>query len=300
MGTEAHVIVVGDADLIGFACERIAELEDRWSRFRGHSEVSGLNRRAGEMVAVSWETRLLVERAIEGWRLTGGSFDPTVLGAMLRAGYGRSFDDTPRDTRATPSTLLLGCTDIVVDGDAVRLPAGTGFDPGGIGKGLAADLVAAELLVAGADGACVNIGGDLRVMGDAPHGDGWTVAVEHHWSSAPLVHVGLAHGAVATSTTLRRQWRVDDERRHHLIDPATGVPSATDLTSVTVIAAEAWQAEVLAKSVLLRGSARAFDNVEGTGAVALVVDDRGRVLASEAFDAFHRGSVLVDHVERAA
>jgi thiamine biosynthesis lipoprotein len=232
--------------------------------------------------------------------MSGGAFDPTVLGAVMRAGYDRSFDTLPAETTNGTSVLLIGCTDIEIDGAAVRLPAGTGFDPGGIGKGLAADLVVSELIAAGADGACVNLGGDLRVSGRSPNGDGWTCAIEHEWSADPLVLVGVADGGIATSTTLRRSWRVDGEERHHLIDPVTGQPSTSDLTAATVIAGEAWQAEVLAKAVLLRGSQHPFDLIEGSGAVALIVDDRGRVRVSEGFDAFHRGRELVDHVEAAA
>ena len=65
---------------------------------------------------VSADAVLLVERAVEAWRLTGGSFDPTVLGAMLRAGYDRSFDEMKDAVDVTPghSDLLVGCTDIVV------------------------------------------------------------------------------------------------------------------------------------------------------------------------------------------
>ena len=51
-----------------------------------------------------------------------------------------------------------GCT-------PVRLLDGVGFDPGGIGKGLAADLVATAAVDLGADGAMVSLGGDLRVAG---------------------------------------------------------------------------------------------------------------------------------------
>src|SRR4029077_21278987 len=109
-------------------------------------------------------------------------------------------------------------------------------------------LVVDELLAAGAGGACVNLGGDVRVAGASPRGGACTCATEHEWSTCPLVRAGLVDGAVATSTTLRRAWHVDGEPRHHLIDPATGRPSATDLTAATVIAGEAWQAEVLAKT----------------------------------------------------
>jgi thiamine biosynthesis lipoprotein len=292
MGSDAHVIVVGGApDLAERARRRVDDLEQRWSRFVESSEVNELTRRAGETVAVSPETVLLVERAVEAWRLTGGSFDPTVLGDVIRAGYDRSFDELPEHPTGGASALLVGCSDIRFDAGGVRLPAGTGFDPGGIGKGLAADLVVGEIAGAGADGVCVNLGGDLRVRGRAPSGDAWTVAIEHPWAGAPVAYVGLTDGAVATSTTLKRRWDVDGEARHHLIDPGTHRPAATDLTLASVVAGDAWVAEVLAKAVLLRGLPYQFDLIGGTGAEALVVDDTGRVLVSDGFTAFTGGEV---------
>lgn len=283
MGSDAHLVVVGGTDQILLGAERrIEQLEQHWSRFVDTSEICELNRRAGEAVTVSADTAMLVERAIEAWRLTGGGFDPTMLGAVLRAGYDVSFDDMPPNKVAGSSTLLTGCTDVRIDGRTVCLPAGTGFDPGGIGKGLAADLVMAELLSAGASGACVNLGGDLRVAGESPQGVAWTIAIEHPLVAEPVALVGLHAGAVATSTTLRRRWTVDGRMRHHLIDPWTGEPSESDLEVATVIAGEAWIAEVLAKAVLLRGAQRAFDIVDDT-AHALTIDRCGAIRATPGF-----------------
>jgi len=292
MGSDAHLIVVGDPALLDVAERRIEQLESRWSRFRPDSEVSLLNRRAGHLVPVSADTVLLVERAVEAWRLTGGSFDPTVLGAMVRAGYDRSFDELKDavDVPAGHSELLIGCTDITVVPDAVQLPSGTGFDPGGIGKGLTADIVATELVQAGATGVCVNMGGDLRLLGEGPEGAAWTVALEHPWLTAPMVLVGLNHGAVATSTTLRRTWRADGEWRHHLIDPMTGEPSDSDLDLVSIVAGETWQAEVLAKAALLRGAERAFD-ILPPDVEALTVDRRGVVRTTPGLTAYTGGVV---------
>ena len=185
-----------------------------------------------------------------------------------------------------------GCVDIVIDHDAVTIPAGLGFDPGGIGKGLAADIVAGELIAAGATGACVNMGGDLRVIGASPNGNGWTVAIDHPWSSVPVALVGLTAGAVATSTVLRRRWTIDGCVRHHLIDPSTSEPSTSDLALASVIAGTAWQAEVLAKAALLRGSDRAFDLLDGSNA-SLVVDRDGAVSASAGL-ANYLGGVALD------
>lgn len=298
MGSAAHVVVVGgSARLIEDARERIESLERRWSRFLPDSEVSDLNRRAGQAVVVSADTRLLVERAIDGWRLSGGACDPTVLGSVIRAGYDRSFVDLGPVVWAGPSVLDLGAAGIELVGDTVRIPAGTGFDPGGIGKGLAADLVCGEILAAGAAGVCVNLGGDVRVEGEGPDGEAWTVAVEHEWTSDPVALLGLADGAVATSTTLRRRWRdADGGTRHHLIDPRTGLPSDTDLNSATVVAATAWVAEALAKAVLLAGAVAPFDILGGTGVQGLAVDSLGRISATVGLHAYLGDAILAETV----
>src|SRR4029077_5809440 len=130
-----------------------------------------------------------------------------------------------------------------------------------------------ELRAEGATGVCVNLGGDVRVEGESPSGEAWTVAVEHPGRAGAIARVGIRRGAVATSTTLRRRWRSGDEVRHHLIDPTTGRPSWTRLTFATVVAGHAWTAEVLAKALVLRGAPAQFDDVNESGAAALAVDD---------------------------
>ena len=298
MGSDVHVVVVGGSvDTLDRAVERIEQLESRWSRFRADSEVTMLNNNAGRAVAVSSDTRLLVDRSIEAWRLTGGSFDPTLLDDLRRAGYDRSFESlgaesnrpavSPRDR----SIDAPGCTDIRVDAATVTIPIGIGFDAGGIGKGLAADLVATELIAEGVGGVCINIGGDLRVIGESPSGEGWTLAIEHPLSTAPIALVGLAEGAIATSSVLRRTWKLDGKTRHHLIDPATGEPSESDLALASVIAGEGWKAEVLAKAALLRGRAKAFDLIDAATA-GLVVDHSGLIDASDGLSRFLGGVAL--------
>ena len=303
MGSAIHIVVVGGSDsLLDLARHHVERLELLWSRFLLDSEISVLN--AVRVLEVSPETVLLLERAIDGWRLSGGSFDPLLLDALERAGYDRSFeqlvDDGPSPHRAVASRLgidIPAVTDIVIDGSIAMLPLGVEFDPGGIGKGLAADLVAMEIIAAGADGACVNMGGDLRVTGASPSGDGWTIAIDHPLTSSPIALVGLHDGAVATSSILQRVWLHDGEPKHHVIDPSTGEPSTTDLSLASVIAGEGWKAEVLAKSVLLRGSGRAFDLVDDDCA-ALAVTRDGTVMTTPRFAVFLGGVGIADHLAR--
>ena len=97
------------------------------------------------------------------------------------AGYDVDFRqrDCARGGLTPPASLPCpGCADITWDEVecTVSLPAGIRFDPGGIGKGLAADIVTEELITDGAAGALVSVGGDVRVRGKPPTGTTWDLA----------------------------------------------------------------------------------------------------------------------------
>jgi len=259
MGTWAHVIAVEPpAGALDRARRRIEQLEARWSRFLPDSEVTRMNRARGRPVLVSADTATLVDLAMAGRRGTGGRFDPTLLAPLVEAGYDRS--------------------------PAVATGGGAGFDPGGIGKGLAADLVVAELLAEGAAGACVNIGGDLRAEGSGP----WTVDVADPFDATrpALARLAFDAGGVATSSRLGRTWWRDGELRHHLIDPATRRPASTGVVAVTVLTGDAWRAEVLAKAALLAGGEEAFDVLTAGRATGLVVTDDGTCHQAPGLDVF--------------
>lgn len=285
MGTWAHLIVVGAGDgaeaMLDAAVDRIESLERRWSRFIPTSELSRLNAAAGSPVLLEPDTYALVERAVTSWEATAGRFDPTVHDALVAAGYDRTFAEVaagPRPVAASPPTVP-GCAGIGLDPvlHAVTLPPGVHLDLGGIGKGWTVDLVVDQIMAGGAAGACANLGGDLRVAGEAPTEHGWTVAVEDPLDhDRTLATIALRHGAVATTTRTRRRWSPPGGgAQHHLIDPATGRPAATGLAAVTVVAADATTAEVVAKAAFVAGLVEGPALVEAAGAAALLVDDRG-------------------------
>lgn len=313
MGSSAHVLLVGPDPswpgeqgteaLLDRAQASIADLERRWSRFRPDSELSRLNASPGVAVMVSHDTFDLIRLAVDAWRLTGGRYDPTVLDALVRAGYDRTFDEVRERSRATllfdrGATLVLtedadhsspGCAGIELDEGlaAVTLPHGATIDLGGVGKGRAADVVALELQAAGALGACVNLGGDARVVGEGPDGQGWVVGIEHPLEpDSDVTAVALADGAVATSARTNRHWSTPDGERHHLIDPATGRPADTGLASVTVVAAEAAWAEILSKAAFVAGSARGAALIAGSSAAGMLVHDDGSVVRTGGFERF--------------
>ena len=105
------------------------------------SDISRLNWSEGEPTVVDQSTVRLVEAMREGWKLTAGDYDPTLLPDVLAAEYTASFVDPSRVTALPTSAIVPGYIDrITIEGQTVTLPFGTTLDPGGIGKGLAADF----------------------------------------------------------------------------------------------------------------------------------------------------------------
>jgi len=301
MGTDVHVRVVGGPPGLAAKAQRAVESrEARWSRFLAHSELSRLNSAGGgRPVIVSPDTFALVAAAVEACLLTGGAFDPTVLTSLLAAGYDRPLGQlTPPDPAPGPAPAGAGSIPPApgVDGielhpaaSAVVLPPGVGLDLGGIAKGATADAVSEELLAAGAAGCCVNVGGDLRVRGTAPDGEGWVIGLECPGATgAAGLRVRLADGAVCTSTVLSRRWRGPGRgaTEHHLRHPATGSALDTGLWSVTVVGASATQAEVLTKAAFVAGVDGAAALIGRHGATGVLVADDGSVVPVGGLDPF--------------
>ena len=277
MGTTVHIVIGGGSmELLDALHARLEALESRWSRFIETSEINALNADPDRWRVVSPETALLVARAKTGWEMTGGAFDPTVLDAVVAHGYRTTYHDLRGDSiEAQPARPAVGCAEFAVHLDTclVHLGAGAAFDPGGIGKGLAADLLVDEAIRAGASGALVNIGGDLSCRGHGPDGDRWLVGLpERPRGSNPQTTIAVTGGGIATSTTSKRRWStIDGADHHHLVDPRSGRNTA-GINSATVVAATGWWAEVVAKQLLVEGMGAPVDTDR---AAALVVDDDG-------------------------
>lgn len=279
MGTTVEVLTHGSEDRARFADAVVRvratfeRLERRCSRFRADSELTRVNRRAGRPTRVSPELAELVSHALAAARRTEGRFDPTVLDAVVAAGYDADFDEVLAGARAAlrPPRPCGRWREVHLEGDLLTLPEGVGIDLGGLAKGWTVDLAAEVALSTGLRWALVNAGGDLRLAGEPPP-EGIAVGVEDPEDpSAEALRLYLTGGALATSSITRRAW---GPGLHHLIDPRTGAPAATDVLQATVSAPTCAEAEVAAKDALLRGE-DALRDVPGV----LVLAD-GRILTN--------------------
>ena len=279
MNTEVETIIEADFPAPGLLVSvklLFDQQEGRFSRFRPDSLVSRLN--AGETIENAWLSQVC-RMAISAHAFTDGLFNPMVLPALVEAGYSASFEQVSSGApRAQPIPDPPAC--LRIDGDLVGLREGQ-LDLGGIVKGWTADL-AVEALEGDCGDIFVNAGGDIRCAGSDGDREGWEVRVEAPVSGR-TVWEGRISGAVATSTTMKRRWTTaGGGAAHHLIDPRSGLPSASPFVQVTAYGDAAWRAEVWAKAVLIGGE-EAARAARQAGIDLLTLDAGGETQMLKAF-----------------
>lgn len=283
MGTQCHVVVEGaPASLLDLAQQRVLDLQALWTRFETTSETSRLSRRGHGVV--SPQTFHLVACGLLGWRWTRGTFNPFMADEVAALGYDRDFDELPvptgREPLAAPARWVLRPRPVISLNRRTRtvvLAPGASLDSGGLGKGLAADLVSAELIGAGARACLVNLGGDLRVRGQRRKSWIIDIAAENDRVGSPVA-IRLRAGGLATSSTVRRRWRAAaGQAAHHLLDPRSGAPLETPLTTVSVVAPAGWVAEVLSKAAFVQPRPRTARLLQRHRAAAVLQYRSGEV-----------------------
>jgi FAD:protein FMN transferase len=273
LGTTATVLVeraaaLGDARAA--VEQELAAIDRACSRFRADSELSRLNAARGLRMAVSELLLEAIAAAQRAARLTGGAVDPTIGGALIRAGYDRDFDAIERSGKPPQPLRAAGATHparplrapgwmvLEVDAEAgtVRIPAGVVLDLGATAKALAADRAARSAARAAGSGVLVNLGGDLATAGPPPDG-GWVVRVADDHRAEAGEAVRIRSGALATSSTAVRRWSRGAVTVHHILDPATGAPAEGPWRTVSVAAATCVDANTAATAAIVRGESAA-------------------------------------------
>jgi len=281
MGTDISVLLPSSHRREAIRVQRLfVDWDRRLSRFRRDSELSCVNAAAGTDVEVSAVTFEVIDAALQAARATNGRFDPLLGARMRELGYDRTYATLPTNRPGTPLAAwhpgLWRQVRLDRERSLVRVPVGGALDLGGIAKGMAADAALAELVAAGVPYALVNAGGDLAAYGTPQLSPGWPVGIDNVDLAGGAAL--LAHGAMATSSTRGRRWRSGGIRRHHLLDPFTGLPTEGELEQVTVTAASCRQAEVAAKVAILGGVADATAFVLQHGLTAALVTRDGQQL----------------------
>jgi len=278
MDTVVDVRVDGpnSAALVDRVFQLMAELENLFSRFVPESEVSAINRRAGEWVEVSPLTLELIELGMKMGRITAGAFDITVGAVLDLWGFGSDLRRVPGEEELQGALATVGFDQVEVDREnsAVRIPQGTILDLGGIAKGFIVDQGIKLLREAGVERALINAGGDISVIGRRPDGMPWRVGVQDPDQPSSIRFIlPLDDQSVVTSGDYQRYFMVGNERYHHIIDPSTGYP-ARGLRSVTIVGDDPAVCDALSTAVFVLGWEKGRTLVEALpGIEAILISD---------------------------
>jgi len=236
------------------AAREVAACERALSRFLPDSDLSRLNRASGTWVAIDPRLVAALRVALRMREETGGRFDPTILPALVAAGYDRSFEqlDASRPSRS-PTSHRAATVEFDTTSMSGRVEQAAAVDLGGIGKGLAATRALLAMREAWAElpGALVDLGGDIVVWGATPEGGPWRLSVaDPRAPGRNLATVTINEGAVATSG--RDQRRFGPERQlHHLIDPGTGTSARSGPLAATVVGSDGAEVEAYATALAI-------------------------------------------------
>ncbi len=278
MGTLAKVIAVAaDSNTakqcIEAAFTEIEKIDELMSYHKSDSEISELNREGfRRAVKVSEPTYEVLQRSTEFSKLSGGAFDVTVGPLVDLWGSAQDTDTAPTDAELQQARSRVGYDKLILDANeaSVRFAVdGMRVDLGGIAKGYAIDKAIESMQKAGAIGAMVDIGGDVRCFGSPPAGQNkWYIGLQNPNVTEKNVGKGeillvldVADAAVATSGDYRRFFVIGGRKYSHIFDTETG-NSISGLASVTVISPNSIRADALATAVSVMGIEKGLSFIE--------------------------------------
>ncbi len=294
MGSPLHMVISGPdrataVAAIGDVLDHVEAVERMLSSWTTASEIGWFNREpAGVPVKISAEL-FAVLREITTWtRHAHGAFDPGV-GALIDAwdlrGNGRTPD--PEEIRAAREASGIERFTLNARTRSVTRPVPAAWiDAGGFGKGLALRRVRDALRARGIRSAKINFGGQVLVVGSETTGGSWVTHVADPADRARSVQsVYVRDMSVATTGQSQRSVVVNGEPIGHVVDPRTGYP-VPDWGSVTVVARDPMEADILATSLLVLGreEGMAWGNQHDVAAIVVDITPTGarRIAMTEA------------------
>ncbi len=287
MGTFARAVVIAkDSDTAGKCIEnafiQINKVDDLMSDYKSDSEISSVNRDGFEKaVQLSQSTFEVLQRSIEFSELTDGAFDITVGPLVELFRKAKRKQALPNQDEITDAKSKVGFEKLKLDdrNRTVQFTVeGMQLDVGGIAKGYAVDKAVETMQTHGAIGGMVDLGGDIRCFGAPFKGrDYWVIGLQNpnmvkdSAGSEVLLKLKIANGAIATSGDYQQFIIIEGKRRGHIIDRKTGT-STEGLSSVTIIADNATNADALATAVSVMGNKNGLELIEkinGTEAILI-------------------------------
>lgn len=240
------------------AVAEIERLDALWSIASSDGEIARLN--AEKQITASADTLALLTRAKEISAATDGLFSTTI--APLMEAWGFTSGDYRVPDEAELSALLAHVDDeeIAISDSTITIPADAKVDLGGIAKGFTSARVMEIFRENGVENGILSLGGNVQALGTKPDGSLWRVGLQDPADERALfATLELADKAVITSGAYERNFEQDGIVYHHIIDPRTGYPAESGLSSVTIVSDDGTLADGLSTALFIMGKEAAVE-----------------------------------------
>lgn len=240
------------------AVAEIERLDALWSIASSDGEIARLN--AEKQITASADTLALLTRAKEISAATDGLFSTTI--APLMEAWGFTSGDYRVPDEAELSALLAHVDDeeIAISDSTVTIPADAKVDLGGIAKGFTSARVMEIFRENGVENGILSLGGNVQALGTKPDGSLWRVGLQDPADERALfATLELADKAVITSGAYERNFEQNGITYHHIIDPRTGYPAESGLSSVTIVSDDGTLADGLSTALFIMGKEAAVE-----------------------------------------
>lgn len=274
------------------AAAEIERLDALLSVGSEESEVTKLNRNGGGVM--SEDVKYLTERSLEIYDSTGGAYDITIYPLMELWGFTGDHPAVPDAKEIERVISESGSDKLKINGNTLTLGAEQGIDFGGIAKGYASSRIMEIFEKKGMISGLVSLGGNVHCFRTKEDGSAWKCGVtdpEHPDDNRYLL--GILHcsdQAVITSGGYERYFQDESGKTyHHIMDPKTGYPAKSGLTSVTIVSKDGTLADALSTACFVSGEqkAAAYWRSHRDEFDMILQTDDGRLLVSEGIsDAF--------------
>lgn len=195
---------------------------------------------------------------------------------------------TPAQEEIDELLKNVGYEKVEIKNGRIYLPEGMKLDLGAVGKGIACDEIGEYLNAQNCvTGAVITIGGSVITYGTKPDDSPWQIAVAHPREDGAYLGTIAVKGEhyVATSGDYERYVEADGIRYHHIIDPATGYPSQTDVCSVTIVSDSGLMSDALSTACFVLGTQKGMALAKELNVEALFVTKDMEILMTEGMEA---------------
>lgn len=264
-GTEVSILIVDASPAQAQAAiqaieQRFQGFHTEWHAWKKGGIVSRINQAIsqGESIEVADSVKTFIEKTQQLSAQSDYLFDPAIGQLVKMWGFHGEHWQGPPPSEALRQAWLLSrpsIKDLYFEGNRLfSHNADVQLDFGGNAKGLALDIAVETLHQAGIQNAMLNIGGDIKVIGQKPKHQAWSIGIQNPKNpSQALAKIHAQNGdSIFTSGTYQRYYTWQDQQFSHIINPNTAWP-ADSFASVTVIHNDATTADTAATALLIAG-----------------------------------------------